>query len=173
MPTNPQLPAVTSCKHMLTGQRTHTPLFEAGAALRHVSSSNQSQLMHISKHTAFCVCRPQALPPQVWNSLQDSAGEVLQAMASAVDKAMDQPGIATCVDAPPLPHLSAAGEAGESGGSVTCIAMPVPLGMEASPANGAEVRLRSVVVLLGAEAWVCFRNLVLVWSDDVNGWSGC
>lgn len=76
----------------------------------------------------------QALPPQVWNSLQDSAGEVLQAMASAVDKAMDQPGIATSVDAPPLPHLCSSGEA-DSGGSVTCIAMPVPMGMESS-ANG-------------------------------------
>ena len=65
----------------------------------------------------------QALPPQVWNSLQDSAGEVLQAMASAVDRAMEQPHMTASLEAQHSP-LSAGSS--QSGSNVTCIAMPVP-----------------------------------------------
>ena len=63
----------------------------------------------------------QALPPQVWTSLQDSAGEVLQAMASAVDRAMDHPGLSSSVD------TSSMASSGPGSTNVTCIAMPVPL----------------------------------------------
>lgn len=76
----------------------------------------------------------QALPPQVWNSLQDSAGEVLQAMASAVDKAMDNPGMPSHAEAPPPPLSS-----GSHSSNVTCIAMPMPLSSSSSAGASSQV----------------------------------
>ena len=103
----------------------------------------------------------QALPPQVWTSLQDSAGEVLQAMASAVDRAMDHPGLSSTVEA------STIASAGPGSTNVTCIAMPVPMSAPL-PTQVKEVRVAGRPQLQGCSADAGLHNSHLVFASRQN-----